>query len=337
MSRSARFWLADLEPLGGRLRFVFYAGLLALLLTGRSGSPIFAANSFAWTDPDFYTPMGVFSWIGVGWVSQTGLRALAAVGVLALSCASLGLGRSVAPWIAAASLFVLYGVVQGAVGLGVDLIEFDVHPTRDGKIVVIHDPTLERTTTGAGAVADHEWSELEKLRLKEGGHDRIPLFDEVIDLIKPTPLGLRMEIKMRADATPYPGLEAMLAERLEATGMLGRTVVTSFAWETLKTFGALAEPAGFIALVKRGIFDDAGGIEGAGKMVRAGEFAEMGAPISCLGADSVARARDLGLRLGAFSVRKRADIENALKWGVNVFTTDRPDLAMTLRRRLYGV
>ncbi|MCH8139934.1 MAG: hypothetical protein IH926_13500 [Proteobacteria bacterium] len=226
---------------------------------------------------------------------------------------------------------------RGAVGLGVDLIEFDVHPTRDGKIVVIHDPTLERTTTGAGAVADHEWSELEKLRLKEGGHDRIPLFDEVIDLIKPTPLGLRMEIKMRADATPYPGLEAMLAERLEATGMLGRTVVTSFAWETLKTFGALAEPAGFIALVKRGIFDDAGGIEGAGKMVSAGGFAEMGAPISCLGADSVARARDLGLRLGAFSVRKRADIENALKWGVNVFTTDRPDLAMTLRRRLYGV
>ncbi|MEE8515208.1 MAG: hypothetical protein V3T02_01080, partial [Alphaproteobacteria bacterium] len=87
----------------------------------------------------------------------------------------------------------------------------------------------------------------------------------------------------------------------------------------------------------RDIFDAAGGIEGAGKMVRAREFAEMGAPISCLGADSVARARDLGLRLGAYKVKKPGDIENALNWGVNVFTTDRPDLAMTLRRRLYGV
>lgn len=225
---------------------------------------------------------------------------------------------------------------RGAIGLGVDLIEFDVHPTRDKKIVVIHDPTLGRTTTGAGAVADHEWSELEKLRLKEGGHDRIPLFDEVIDLIKPTPLGLRMEIKVRADTTPYPGLVDMLAERLEATAMLDRTVVTSFAWETLKAFGAVAEPAGFIALAGRDMFDDSGGIEGAGKRVRAGGFAEIGAPISCLGADSVARARDLGLRLGAYGVKKPADIENALEWGVHVFTTDRPDLAMTHRRRLYG-
>ena len=55
-----------------------------------------------------------------------------------------------------------------------------------------------------------------KLRLKEGGHDRILLFDEVIDLIKPTLLGLRMEIKVGADDVPYPGIEAMLAERLEA-------------------------------------------------------------------------------------------------------------------------
>ena len=224
---------------------------------------------------------------------------------------------------------------RGAIGLGVDLIEFDVHPTRDGKIVVIHDPTLGRTTTGAGAVADHQWSELEKLRLKEGGHDRIPLLDEVIELIEPTSLGLRMEIKIRADGTPYPGLEAMLAERLEATGMLDRTIVTSFAWETLKTFGAVAEPAGFIALAGREMFGDAG-IEGAAKMARAGGFAEMGAPISCLGTDSVARARNLGLGLGAYGVKNPGDIEKALKWGLGVFTTDRPDLAMTLRRRLYG-
>ncbi len=225
---------------------------------------------------------------------------------------------------------------RGAIGLGVDLIEFDVHLSRDNKIVVIHDPTLGRTTTGAGAVVDHEWSELAKLRLKEGGHDPIPLFDEVIDLIEPTPLGLRMEIKVRADATPYPGLEAMLAERLQATAMLDRTVVTSFAWETLKTFGDLAEPAGFIALVRRDMFDGAGGIEAAGKRVSAGGFAEMGAPISCLGADSVARAGDLGLRLGAYGVKTPGDIEKALEWGVHVFTTDRPDLAMTRRRQLYG-
>jgi hypothetical protein len=117
LSSGARFWLADLEPLGGRLRFVFYAGLLALLLTGTYRSPAFAAKAFLWTDPDLYTPVGVFSWIGVSWASETGLHALAAIGVLALSCTALGLGRSVMPWIGAACFFVLYGVIQGAVGV----------------------------------------------------------------------------------------------------------------------------------------------------------------------------------------------------------------------------
>lgn len=117
MSRSARFWLNDLEPLGGRLRFAFYAGILAMFLAGTSRSPLFAYEVFVWTDPDFYTPVGIFSWFGVDWVSEGLLRALAGVGIAALCCSAVGLGRSVAPWIAAVCLFILYGIVQGAVGV----------------------------------------------------------------------------------------------------------------------------------------------------------------------------------------------------------------------------
>jgi hypothetical protein len=117
-SRSARFWLYDLEPLGGRLRFVFYAGLLVMLHFATQGaSPLIADAIFTLTDPDFYTPAGVMSWIGVDWVSETLLRSLAGVGVGALICAALGLGRSVTPWIAAGCLLALEGVIQGAVGV----------------------------------------------------------------------------------------------------------------------------------------------------------------------------------------------------------------------------
>ena len=42
----------------------------------------------------------------------------------------------------------------GALALGVDLLEFDVHQSADGEVVVIHDATLERTTEGTGAVGD---------------------------------------------------------------------------------------------------------------------------------------------------------------------------------------
>src|SRR5260370_727723 len=53
--------------------------------------------------------------------------------------------------------------------LPVEQVEFDVHPSRDGRLVVIHDATLARTTDGAGAVCQHDWSELSKLILKGSG------------------------------------------------------------------------------------------------------------------------------------------------------------------------
>jgi hypothetical protein len=46
---------------------------------------------------------------------------------------------------------------------GADVLELDVHATADGEIVVLHDPTLERTTDGAGPVAAHTWSEVARL------------------------------------------------------------------------------------------------------------------------------------------------------------------------------
>lgn len=50
-----------------------------------------------------------------------------------------------------------------AARLGAQILEMDVHLSRDGEVVVIHDATLERTTNGTGAVRDHTWAELEAL------------------------------------------------------------------------------------------------------------------------------------------------------------------------------
>src|SRR3982074_3824193 len=56
---------------------------------------------------------------------------------------------------------------RNAIALGADFIEFDVHLSRDGEVMVIHDPTLERTTDGQGAVRDRTVAELKALRLKD--------------------------------------------------------------------------------------------------------------------------------------------------------------------------
>src|SRR5262249_59777958 len=58
--------------------------------------------------------------------------------------------------------------------LPVEQVEFDVHPSRDGRLVVIHDATLERTTDGTGAVCQHDWADLARLILKGSGGARPP-------------------------------------------------------------------------------------------------------------------------------------------------------------------
>src|SRR5215813_12258502 len=71
-------------------------------------------------------------------------------------------------------------------GLPVEQVEFDVHPSRDGRLVVIHDATLDRTTDGSGPVSAHDWAHLNRLILKGSGGQRVLLLDEVMEIFRPT-------------------------------------------------------------------------------------------------------------------------------------------------------
>lgn len=64
----------------------------------------------------------------------------------------------------------------------VDMIEFDVHLTKDKRVVVIHDSTVNRTTNGKGKVSDLTFKEIRKLITKN--KERIPTLEEVLDLVK---------------------------------------------------------------------------------------------------------------------------------------------------------
>jgi glycerophosphoryl diester phosphodiesterase len=80
---------------------------------------------------------------------------------------------------------------RGALALGVDLLETDVHLTADGEVVVLHDPTLDRTTTGAGPVRDARRVDLAPLRLRardgSATQEPIPTLGELLALLRPGP------------------------------------------------------------------------------------------------------------------------------------------------------
>lgn len=112
---------------------------------------------------------------------------------------------------------------RSAISAGCDLIECDVHLSSDGRLVVIHDHTLDRTTNGTGLVRDHTAAELRKLDAGEG--EKIPLLQEVVELALGK-VGLVIEIKQLPPL--YEGLEDKLLNMLRQLGAVEECAVISF-------------------------------------------------------------------------------------------------------------
>ena len=78
--------------------------------------------------------------------------------------------------------------IENAVKMGVDIVEIDIRVTRDGQLVLMHDKTLQRTTTGTGKVSHHTLEQLKQLHLKNGyglaTHHRIPTLREALELTR---------------------------------------------------------------------------------------------------------------------------------------------------------
>ncbi|MHB8612602.1 MAG: glycerophosphodiester phosphodiesterase [Candidatus Dormibacteraceae bacterium] len=112
---------------------------------------------------------------------------------------------------------------RSAIEAGCDLIECDVHLSSDGRLVVIHDHTLERTTNGKGLVGEHSAAELRRLDAGQG--ERIPLLQEVVELAIGK-VGLVIETKQMP--VQYPGLEDKLVAMLRQLGAVADCAVISF-------------------------------------------------------------------------------------------------------------
>ena len=108
--------------------------------------------------------------------------------------------------------------VEKALELGADMVEVDVHVSRDGYIVVIHDARLERTTNGKGYVKDLTLEELKKLDAGLG--EQIPTLEEVIQLVKGK-ARLVVEIKV-------PGTEKRVLQEIKENRLEDEALITSF-------------------------------------------------------------------------------------------------------------
>lgn len=217
--------------------------------------------------------------------------------------------------------------------LAVEQIEFDVQFSADGIPMIFHDTDLDRVTNGSGPMADKTLAELKRLSIfNDGG--QIMTLAEGLEILAPTHLVLRCEIKPGPEMRPYPGLREATVEMIAAHGLLARTVLTSFHLPTLAALVAdqvaardkiwlVADPIARlvapqdVALLARNA--GIGHIAPHHRALRDGQL-------------EVYRAE--GLEVGAFGVLEDDAIQWALENTLSVFTTDRPDAAAAIRERL---
>jgi glycerophosphoryl diester phosphodiesterase len=240
-----------------------------------------------------------------------------------------------------------------ALALGVDFLELDVHQSADGEIVVIHDPTLERTTDGTGTVRASTAATLRRVRVRGAGgaltDERVPVLDDVLDLAGRAGAELLLEMKgpsfsvrygrsisgslETAPGPVYEGMEERMLARLDASGMTDRTNIMAFNPAVLAKVRALAPAQRTTLLVGRNHVERA-----AARATDTLEWAaglgatHLGLEHTLIDADVVEGARAGGLVLGAWTVNDEGAMRRLTTLGVDIITTDRPDLALRIRQ-----
>ncbi len=210
-------------------------------------------------------------------------------------------------------------------------VEFDVHASSEGEPVVIHDATLNRTTDGSGAVREFSWGELQRLRVKGTGGERLPHLSQTAALIGQSAQRMRLEVKADAQGEPYPGLVARCACLLDGMGLRRRTILMSFEKPSVLEAAALGGFEQVVWLVDGPSLRGMTPLETVAECLSLGAT-EVGVHVRTADVDLLAALRSSGLRLSVWGANHAASIERAFTLGVDVLATDDPPLAIALRR-----
>jgi glycerophosphoryl diester phosphodiesterase len=134
-----------------------------------------------------------------------------------------------------------------ALNLGCEMIELDISVTKDKEFVVIHDETLERTTSGTGKISDRFFAEIYgfdagfKLTEKKISA-KVPLLSEVLDLVKNRAV-LNVEVKSEvySKSNAEDSAEKLLLEMIEKREMTDQVILSSFNHKILQRLRKISD------------------------------------------------------------------------------------------------
>lgn len=210
-----------------------------------------------------------------------------------------------------------------AVEIGADGIELDVHLSKDGELVIIHDEKIDRTTDGEGFVADYTYDELLKFDASAGfkgvyGVNKIPTLREYFEFIKPVD-GFLTNIELKTDKNEYPGIELKTADLIAEFGLQNRIIISSFNHYSVLRFKEIMPE------MKCGFLYDC-------RIAAAGEYAKSRG-VDCvhpsytgLTEENVPEIKSNGIEINTWTVNSPDEVKRLYNLGVDSVIGNYPDM-----------
>ncbi len=206
---------------------------------------------------------------------------------------------------------------------GADALELDVKLSADGIPVVIHDPTVDRTTNGSGTVANLNLSALKKLSAGEG--QQIPTLDEVFEHVGGQ---LLINVELTNYTTRNDQLVDKVVETVKKHNLAKSIIFSSFLPKNLKRTAELLPqtPRGLLALpnftgwIVRNI------------LFKTRDYQALHPKLKNTSKKQIESIHAMGRRVHAWTVNTPADMRRLADWGIDGIFTDDPELAVKVLR-----
>lgn len=221
-----------------------------------------------------------------------------------------------------------------AISVGVDGIELDIHMTKDNVLVVIHDATLDRTTTGTGYIKNHTLAQIRAVsagaKFAEYKHydsswDQalVPTLAETLTLFKEHDLAVNIELKTYE--VEYPGIESEVLKVVETSGYdAGNIIYSSFHLPTILRIRQLDKTAKVAWLLENFVPMPEDYIDTIGM-----DALHLDKKIVLANIDYW---RPVAKQLRVWTVNEEAEMKTLIEMGVAAIITDYPELAIKLMK-----
>ncbi|MFZ7138380.1 MAG: glycerophosphodiester phosphodiesterase [archaeon] len=195
-----------------------------------------------------------------------------------------------------------------AVELGANAVELDVRKTKDGKLVVIHNADVNKTTNGEGAVNELTLDQIQKLVTDKDEH--IPTLDDVLDAVG-------KKVKVLVEIKEAETAEQVL-DMVQKKGLADNVIFVSFHEEALKKIRELNQTVetGLIYVRHKNPIQTALDLK-AEYLLSLYSFTHSA---------NIKKAHENGLKVIVWTINKKEDVEEYKKKGVDGIASDRPDI-----------